>query len=215
MTTETMNVHQALAELKTLESRINKKLREGGPYVIANRHNNTKIDGEPLSNYIEAAKDAYQAVQDLINRRNALKRAVVQSNANTAVTIGGITYTVAEAIDTKDHGIPMLRSVLNTLTHQYNSAKETCQINNGERLERRADEHIKVVYGENSAKNATEEILRTRKEFIDQQTMEIVDPLGNIRDEIARLENEISTFETSVDAALSTSNATTMIEFSY
>ena len=42
MTTETMNIHQALVELKTLNKRIESAIREG-EWVVANKHSNGKI----------------------------------------------------------------------------------------------------------------------------------------------------------------------------
>ena len=44
MTTETMNVHQALAELKMMDKRIEAATREP-EWVVTNKHSNTKING--------------------------------------------------------------------------------------------------------------------------------------------------------------------------
>ena len=98
MNKERLTVHRALAELKTIDSRITKAINTS-KFVIANKHSNEKIDGKPISEVRENMKSAYQKVTDLIARRNAIKRAVVLSNANTNVVVNGVTYTVAEAID--------------------------------------------------------------------------------------------------------------------
>jgi len=87
MTTETMNIHQALVELKTLDKRIESAIKEG-EWVVANKHTNTKIGGVDLKEYMEAIKARHQKVTDLISRVEAIKRAVVNSNAVTKVRIG-------------------------------------------------------------------------------------------------------------------------------
>lgn len=47
MTTETMTIHKALCELKTLDSRI-KKAIEGSVFVFANKHSNAKVSGKTI-----------------------------------------------------------------------------------------------------------------------------------------------------------------------
>ena len=114
MTTETMTIHKALCELKTLDSRI-KKAIEGSVFVFANKHSNAKVSGKTISAYSDEVKSAYQSACDLIARRDAITRAVTLSNATTKVTIGGQEYTIAEAIEMKNHGIPMQQKLLDKL----------------------------------------------------------------------------------------------------
>lgn len=114
MTNETMTVHKALCELKTLDARI-KKAVESSVYVFANKHSNAKVSGLSVSDYCAEIKSAYQSATDLIARRDAIKRAVVLSNATTKVTVGGKEYTIAEAIEMKNHGIPTQQTLLNKL----------------------------------------------------------------------------------------------------
>ena len=52
MTTEKMTVHKALAELKLLDDRIEKAIKEG-VYCVANKHSNDKIGGVPIDEYIK------------------------------------------------------------------------------------------------------------------------------------------------------------------
>ena len=94
-TNEKMTVHKALCELKVIDARINKAI-SATTYVVPNKHNNTKIAGMTIPDYCEQAKTAYQSAVDLIARRDAIKRAIVKSNAETTVVIGGKVYTVAK-----------------------------------------------------------------------------------------------------------------------
>ena len=82
METQKMTVHKALCELKTMDSRIQKAI-DSSPYVVVNKHSSKKINGVSIDEFCRQAKSAYQSVNDLINRRNAIKRAVVLSNATT------------------------------------------------------------------------------------------------------------------------------------
>ena len=75
MTTETMNIHQALVELKTLDKRIEAAVKEG-EWVTANKHSNGKIGGIDLKEYMENMKARHQKVTSLIARAEAIKRAV-------------------------------------------------------------------------------------------------------------------------------------------
>lgn len=213
MTTETMSIHKALCELKTLDARINKNIGET-QYVFANKHSNNKVNGMSVGAYCDEIKAGYQRVNDLMHRRDAIKRAVVLSNATTKVTVGGKEYTVAEAIEMKNHGIQMMQALLKRLERDSRVARNEANENNGEMLEMRADEYIKSLYGNTDMKNASEEIKKVRADFITAQTYEIVDPIG-IMGEIERLEQEINGFTVDIDSALSVSNALTEITIEY
>lgn len=212
MNTETMTIHKALAELKIIDDRITSAIHER-PFVTANKHSNVKIGGIVVSEYCEQMKSAHQKVTDLIARRNAMKRAVVLSNAKTEVDIGGKRYTVAEAIDMKNHGMEMLSNLLSKMRSDYLKAQSTADRENTS-LESRADEHVKNMYSGCDIKNPSEEMKKTRADFLASQVVELVDPL-KVKEKIDALTAEIDAFMVEVDAALSVSNAVTTIEFSY
>lgn len=134
MNTEKMTVHRALAELKTIDSRIEAQIMKAD-FCCANKHSNKKIKGDTIAAYEDAARAAYKSINTLINRRNALKKAVVLSNARTIVTIGGIDYTVAEAIEMKNHGIDNQRNLMDVMRHQFRSASNEIDRRNPEFLE--------------------------------------------------------------------------------
>lgn len=213
MTSEKMTVHKALCELKTLDDRI-KKCINGTSYVFANKHSNTKVSGMSVAAYCGEIKSAYQRTTDLIKRRDAIKRSVVMSNAVTKVQVGGKEYTVAEAIEMKNHGIKMMQDLLKRLEYDNTRARREADENNGEMLEMRADEYVKSLYGSTDMKNASDEIKKVRADFVAAQTYEIVDPIG-IKAEMDRLDKEISSFMVDIDSALSVSNALTEISIEY
>jgi len=210
---ETMTIHKALSELKLLDARINDKT-EMLEVVVANKHSNSKIHGVSVDEFCKNAKEAYQSLRTLINRRNAIKRAVTKSNAITTVQIGGKTYTVAEAIDMKGVGIGYLGAIIGKLNSQYATASRRADAENSDRLNDRADEYIKTLYGNSDLKNMGDEIRKQRDAFVAAQTVEIVDPI-NASAEANKLQKEVDEFFSDVDSALSVSNALTTIVVDY
>lgn len=213
MTTETMTIHKALAELKVLESRIMKTVGDG-TYCVANKHSNEKINGVSVEDYKKVMQGAYDKAVDLITRYKAIKKAVTLSNAKTVVKIGEEEYTVAEAIWMKNHGVEFDELLLNELREQYNKAQAKILKQNGNDLEQRAEQYVVGIYGSKEGKTNTDDFEKTKQDFITSQTFELVDPIG-ILEKIEVLEEKISTFKAEVDAALSTSNALTVIEVNY
>lgn len=217
MTHEQMTVHKGLAELKTIDGRINKAISEG-VYVIANKHSNEKIKGKSISDFKEAMKSSYQKATDLINRRNALKRAIVLSNANTKVTVGGVEYTVAEAIEMKNHGMEFKATLMRTMAYQNDSAQTEINRNSGDAIEKRAEQYVlSVIQAQPKDSKMTvdsDAMKALRKTYIENNTYDLIDPL-NVADLIEKFTEEINEFNTEIDAALSVSNALTVIEFEY
>lgn len=217
MTTEKMTVHKALAELKVIDDRINKAISEG-VYVIANKHSNEKIQGMTIEQFKEKMKASHQKVTDLINRRNALKRAVVLSNATTKIKIGNDEYTVAEAIEMKNHGMEFKTNYMRMIASQNLSAQADINRNSGEAIEKRAEQYVlSVIQAQpKDAKMAidSDAMQALRKDYIKNNTYDLIDPL-KVNDIIEKMADEINEFNTEIDAALSVSNALTVIEFEY
>lgn len=216
MTKETMTIHKALSELKVIDSRISKAVRDC-KFATVNKHSNEKINGMLIDDYRREQENLFKSACDLINRRNAIKRAVVQSNAVAKVTINGVEYTVAEAIDMKNHGMDGRRELLRQMIVHLAAAETSIERYNGDELQNRADAYIKNLYGnQTDLSKLTGEMRSDREKFIAQQTSEIVTPMGmDLRKTIKEFEDEINSFMVEVDAALSVSNATTTIEIEY
>ena len=217
MNREQMTVHKALAELKTIDDRITKAM-SAVPYVLAVKHSAEKINGVTVANFKENMKSGYQKVNDLIARRDAMKRAVVLSNATTKVTVGGKEYTVAEAIEAKNHGVEFKKALLNTMTYAYQSAQNELNRNGDEALEKKAEQYILSMIAaqpKDSKMTVDSEAMKImRKTYIENNKYDLIDPL-DVASVMDKLEKEIHEFETEVDAALSVSNALTVIEFEY
>lgn len=213
MVKERMTIHKALSELKILDSRIDSAISEEIG-CKANKASNEKIGGIEIADYKELIQSRHQKTLDLIRRRNAIKKAVVLSNAVTKVVVDTEEYTVAEAIEMKNHGMDNYRRLLNTLKQKLTLAKMTIEKENGTELQNRADNYIIAMYGSKETKTNADEIAKVKAEFIRNNSFELIDPL-NIENEINGLTEYISRFDSEVDSALSVSNALTEIEIEY
>lgn len=216
-TCEKMTIHRALAELKTMDDRIEKAI-DSVTYVMAVKHSAEKINGVPVAEFKENIKSGYQKVQSLMARRDAMKRAVVLSNANTKVTVAGKEYNVCEAIEMKNHGMEFKKYLRNKLVSQQRTAQANLDANSGEALEKKAEQYVLSVIGaqpKDSKMSVDSEAMKAlRKTYIENNTYDLIDPIG-VTKLMENLLDEINEFETEVDAALSVSNAVTVIEFEY
>lgn len=213
MKTEKITIHKALCELKLLDARIKKEI-SGTEFVFANKHSNTKVKGVEIEAYKDEIVSAFQSINDLINRRNAIKKAVVQSNAVTKVTLCDAEYTVAEAIDMRKYWCEYKNRLMNKIAQDNNRARNDAFSNNENALEMRAQAYIQSMYGSTDMKNASKDAQEAYNRFIEAQTYDVVDPIGAVA-VIEKLKAEIEQFTAEVDSALSVSNAITTIEITY
>lgn len=217
MTKENMTVHKALAELKVIDDRINKAITSG-TYVVANKHSNQKIHGMTIDEFKTQMQADFQKVSDLIARRNAIKRAVVASNAVTKVKVGDTEYTVAEAIEMKNHGMEFKDYFMRAISTQYVRAKNELDLNSGDPLDKRAEQYVlSVIQAQpKDSKMAVDSdaMKNLRAQYIKDNQYDIIDPIG-VKNVIDGLDTEVSEFLTEVDAALSVSNAITVLDIEY
>ena len=211
MITETMTIHQALIELKTLDKRIESKIKDGD-FVRANKHSSTKIDGMTVREYGDETLSLYNSIMDLISRRFAIRNALAKSNSETMITVAGKSYTISTAIEMKQHGMKLKARLLTEITSQLSAARAVVDINN-ERLDRNADDYIVRLYGAKDKGNA-DEISSAREAYIKANTYDLIDPLNAMKT-IDALKSEIDSFTDAVDSAIAVSNATTVIEINY
>lgn len=210
MEKQTMTIHEALSELKTLDKRIFKKITEFTP-CVANKHSNDKIKGIDIASFKDKQRAEYQAITDLINRRINIKKALVLSNATTKITIDGIEYTVAEAIEMKQSGIELWSKLYENIASDYSRAQAMC-VSNNDRLNEAADEYvIRLLGGDGKGTISTKVIDDAKNAYIESNKYDLVEAI-HCEAEISVLENRVNKFLTEVDAALSVSNALTCIE---
>ncbi|UGO49148.1 hypothetical protein EMILIAHAH_62 [Bacillus phage vB_BanH_Emiliahah] len=204
---EKMSVQRGLMELKTLGDRIRKATNQTFMSVYIGE--NGKPEGfNSVQECEDTIKAKYQSVNDLIKRRSSIKAAIIKSNAETEVTIGQETMTVASAIDRKDAIIheeallQQLRSQYSQVVNTYNYAVQHLEQQTDKRLaEEKTDNRVLSDEDHNS-------IVRNTKKRYEPH---FVDPLA-LRKEIDELTERITQFKLDVDVVLSESNAKTEIE---
>lgn len=199
---QSYTITRALAELKMLDKRINRKISSGVYVSQATKNNRRK--GDPINK----ASEHYQSVMDLIRFRNSLKALVVASNASTVVKINGRTYTVAEAIERKS-SIGYEKSLLNILKQQRLSAKNQVEQHN-QRERGHLQKLMEANFGRDQSKVSKDDLNQMEQTFWENNKCELIDPL-KIDEIVSQLETEIEGFETEVDFVLSESNSQTHI----
>lgn len=216
MTTETMNMHKALVERKILPDRIDKLQRECD-FIKAVKNSSKKVNGKTIHELENEMKANNQKIDDLTNRLNALEDAITKSNGETMVTINGETITVSMAIERKRKRAARIKARRDRLIMQYRDAMSTYDMNSGDVLEDDANEYVQRILrsqGGTAEKSDERFIKALHDSYIENNEFELIDPLG-IKDVIASYDDEIAVLESEYDAALSVSNATTVVEFSY
>lgn len=206
---EKMLVTQGLNELKTLDSRINRAIREA-KFVAPAKTSEKKVNPYTTKeDFINDAKSAMDSINALIDRRERIKSAIVESNATTMVDICGETFSVAKVIDLKN-SILYKKVLLRKMKDEFDKAKVTVNRKN-EDMELRIDEIINTVYGKEN-KNKSENFDSIVTPYREREEYSLVDPV-NIEKVIEELEKYIEEFESTVDSKLQVSNCITTIEF--
>ena len=218
MTNEKMTITKALSELKVLGNRITAEIRSA-TFCNVSKHTMRTLNGKNITDVKAEMQGSYDKIVALINRNNAIKKAVNKANASTIVSIGGEQMTVAGAIYMKQTGIDYMKALLNTMTTQYTNTQSLLQNNNGEKLTRACEAYIVSLYGTNSSNNTissemVETINAARAKYIDENTFDLIEGIDT-KKAIEDLKNKIDAFEAEVDAAITVANATTEIEISY
>ena len=200
-----MTVARALVELKVLDKRITK-----GTSTIELVKVRRKDDKWDVAEFSRKAQSDLQSLLDLIDRRDLLKRKVIQSNAVTQVTIEGRNYSIAEVIDRKQT-LRYRRSLLEHLRLQRQAAK-----NLNERLMEEVRTKLHSLIEKDFAKDSRtspDNISSIGKAYLQANQTELLDPVS-IDKVLDRLEDDISAFEKEADLILSESNALTKIDIS-
>ena len=197
-----ISITQALAELKLMHRRMGLAL--GGERFIVVKKKRDNLD---VSRFSTEATAGYQSYIDLLNRYNAFKAAIVQSNATTEVAVGDVTYTVAGAVERK-RSIELEKTLLNVMREQYAAVQR--EFEEHQRQEQIRVERLLQAELSKDTKTNVETVTALTETFLAQNKAEIIDPLG-LAARLTTLTKSIDDFETKVDWVLSESNGRTMI----
>ena len=213
MVTEKMTVHQALCEIKVAEKKMLKTM-DGFTVVGYNKANADKVNGMTVDSFVENAKKSYQSALAQIARLNALKAAVSDYNATTKINVGGVEYTVAQAIYMMQYGIDFKKNLARKISDQFSSAQRYVQRFNDNDLNEAAERAANLVFSSDKADKSAEKFLTFISNYKRENQMQLIDPI-KAQVELEKLQAEIDDFEANVDAAIQVANATTVIEINY
>lgn len=208
MNKKTMTIHEALAELKVLDRKIENRINSTR-FAEANKHSNQKINGVLIADFVKNSEESLQSILDLLNYRKAIRNALSQSNAVTKVMVAGKEYTVAEAIEMKKTGILLYQQLGLTINAALQTAKRNCDAQNRD-LDRNADNYVSGLIGSKD-KADLEKASDIREKYIEANTYEIVST-NNLAEKAMGILEEVDAFFSEVDAKISISNAITAIE---
>jgi hypothetical protein len=205
-----MSIHRALAELKTIDARIENALREFEPVGIFQKGRPVVTPSQssmPAEKHASNAAAFYNAITDLIKNKAAIKCAIVESNTKTRVKVGELEMSVADAITQKSY-IVLKKGLLNRMITQARTMQATMNKAN-EAVEKGKEALLNQSFSKET-KPDENTIKAISVPYLEMNTWTLADPL-EIQKKIETLTLEISTFEAEVDAVLSESNSLTSI----
>ena len=203
-----------------LDSKIQKATQELVP-VSFHKKGRKINDILEVDEFNKDAKAGYQSILDLIVRKQKIKTAIVISNSVTTLEVGGKSMTVADAINYKKL-VDYKKVLVQTLRTKTREQQAIFNRNN-ESVRDNAIRLATAYYQSGNASAGNVEAAKQLKKAIENDTDKVqdnyiannefhwLDPL-NIESAMKKMEEEYSEFEAEVDAALSTSNAITVIE---
>lgn len=208
MTKQKMTIHRALAELKLIDSRIEKGINNVEPTGLMQE--GKLVNGfYPKEDFEKEAKAKLQSVTDLIDRKNAIKSAITKANGTTIVEIAGKKMTISDAINYKTV-IGFKKALIKQLVNKHNQAKAKVEQNN-KQVDDNALRLAEAALQKDNVKINDGDAVAITEPYIKKNKFTLVDPL-KVEELEEKLQTEVNEFEAEVDAVLSEINALTTIE---
>lgn len=197
---------EALATLKVLRAKQDNLVRTGTFVGVSARDKVGSQTKEVASAQFQSEFDRLKAFSAKIQEIGAK---LYEANSKTTVVIAGKTYTLAEAIYRKSHAseeaerIRILKTALQRAEATAAKAKET--------VEKRADQQVETLLAGRSKDTSVADLaVEMRTKLVADEKIEIVDP-NRLADYLLAAEEDLVSFSTEVDVAISLVNATTKI----
>ena len=206
-----ISITRALAEVKSLDDRITKAVQAGAFVAVTQGKGERRrmtSTGASIQTVEQSIKSAYTSITDMLSRRKALKAAVIKSNAETTVTIGGVSMTVAEAIERKN-SVKLDSLLVHTIQRQLGSANQQVAVAN-QKLADDVEKAAAAAYGSDKTKLTPEMFESIAAPRRTEYEAAVLDPL-NMTTGLTALADTVNNFVMEVDFVLSESNAKTTI----
>ena len=207
-----ISVTRALAEIKNLDSQINKLVGDSR-FVYTTKGQGDKLAvigvSRPAAALAEDIKSKFQKINDLIARRRAMKAAIQKSNANTIIVVAGTPMVVSDAIERKQN--IMYEANLHTqMRQQYLMAMQSVDKMNAT-LDQQIETAVTQAYSNDKGKVTPEQYEAVAAPRKAEHLAALLDPLG-VETKLESMGETINAFLLEIDFCLSESNARTEIE---
>lgn len=207
-----ISVTRALAEIKNLDSQINKLVADSR-FVYTTKGQGDKLAvigvSRPAAALAEDIKSKFQKINDLIARRRAMKAAIQKSNANTIITVANVPMVVADAIERKQNIV--YEATLHTqMRQQYIMAMHSVDKMNAT-LDQQIETAVTQAYSNDRGKVTAEQYEAVAAPRKAEHLAALLDPIG-VETKLESMSEEIDAFLQEIDFSLSESNAKTEIE---
>lgn len=116
-----LTITEALAEIATIDKRLPKKQEAILRFVVRDERQRDPL--EKHSGSTQFIQSERQSVHDLNERRIALRRAITQANAETTLTVSGVTRTIADWLVWKREVYQRERDLLNQINSRIESGR--------------------------------------------------------------------------------------------
>lgn len=218
----TMTVTEALAKVKAWNKQVEAYWGTQGRMIfgiVAGDAQTSLIGGYTTEQLATKIQRDVDGIEELLRKIYLLKNAISKSNAETTVTIGGQSYTVAQAVIMKNALLPHKKALLAAYRKAFVATAGQLATSVKEDTDRinKLVEASMIVSGDNTealAERNAKKAAEIRAEQIKDTGPRLYDP-KNIKDRIDVLDKEITDFETNVDFTLSTNNATTSLTVTF
>jgi len=197
-----MTLTRALSEIKMLDNKIKSFNNATKEWVTVSK--NGVIKGyQDLAGFKSNVQSNKDKLEDLISRRNEIKRALIVANNTITISLGGKSYTIAEAIDRKGF-LATEKATFNSINVLILKSKTMLETED-KNLDRKIEETINRTFDGDGKKDA-DLIKGIEKNLRDSNKFDLVDPVG-IQSWIETKLEEIVNFETEIDFSLSEINS--------
>ncbi len=197
-----LTVTRALAELTTIKKRV-EKLTNNTTFI------GTRTTGQAWKDFQPETRANWQSINDLQNRYNNIKFAIIRSNAETRVTVSSMDLTVAEVIVMKEC-MTQKKTLLLSLRQQRDRTTRGVELHEKE-VQKQLDRLLEGLCKGHDGNRDQKQITDVSETYRKNNRCEVIDPI-NLDKEIEFLDRAIDSFNGEVDFVLSESNALTKID---
>lgn len=224
MTTEKMNIRAALKEKKILDSRIQKLSSEMTMVYVCSTLN-PHIGLATPEETSDSIREKWQSLNDLIKRREAINRAVMEANAVTKITVAPFIsfaelgsydateeISLATAINRKTYYIETLRVIISSLQSRVNRDIRTANDSIGKIQGDINDAISKRFAGQTNISQAS--VKTVTEEETERMKPIVINPL-KAESLLSPILEKVEDYIQTIDNKLSEATETTFLDITY